>query len=251
MTQAATALRAAETNGMNLRTVSIPGFNVSPDLTFSSVKYGTFDNEASSRICGWERPPRALRTWSTPGIVALMGAHPTGYGGPAQPQSVGFHDYRLSMPPVTSKNVLWQNVLALMVREFGKENVTKFAAWAKIGVGSVLRIREQETSVGLDILEKIAKKSGVKPWQLLVPDLDVANPPMLAKDAEGIRALVANINASQEALSGMLRIGGNTHPADLEPSNVIEMPEANPNRLQSGGLSGRAAKKAATKQKGK
>lgn len=147
----------------------------------------------------------------------------------------------------TSKKVLWDNVLALMTREFGEENVTKFAAWAKIGVGSVLRIREQKTSIGLDIIEKIAKRAGVTPWQMLVPGLDARNPPMLAKDADGIRALVANINTSREAISGMLRESGNSESGELDalPPNVTQIPNPHPTRLQSGGLSGRAAKKAA------
>lgn len=157
------------------------------------------------------------------------------------------------MPPVTSKNVLWQNVLALMKQEFGEENVSKFAAWAKVGVGSVLRIREQKTSIGLDIVERIAKRAQIQPWQLLVPGLDVANPPMLAKDAERMRELVANINASQEALSGMLRKSGNTEHGSLDelPANVTAIPgEPRPSRQQSGGLSGRTSSKPA-KQKEK
>lgn len=154
--------------------------------------------------------------------------------------------------PQTSKRVLWENVLALMTREFGEENVTKFAAWAKIGVGSVLRIREQKTSIGLDIIEKIAKRAGVVSWQLLVPGLDSANPPMLEKDAKGIRELVNNITTSKEALSGMLRKSGNTEHGELEEeapaSNVTALPDPHPIRQQSGGLAGRAAKKTTTKQ---
>lgn len=104
--------------------------------------------------------------------------------------------------PASSKQVLWDNVLALMLKRWGRENLTGFAAWAEIGVGSVQRIRERETSVGLDIIEKIARKARVDPWQLLVPGLDASNPPMLAEDSARVRELVQRINQSQEALSG-------------------------------------------------
>ncbi len=156
-----------------------------------------------------------------------------------QPHTVGKYNYRIPMKE-DPKRVLWQNVLALMHREFGKVNVTQFAAWAKIGVGSVLRMREQQTSVGLDIVEKIAKKAGVEPWMLLVPGLDTGNPPMLAKDAEGIRVLVSNINKSQEALSGLLRVGGNTEQGGLDelPPNVRALPDPHPPRPKSSGIAG-------------
>lgn len=111
--------------------------------------------------------------------------------------------------PDQSRRVLWENVLALMVRKWGRENVTGFATWTGIGVGSVLRIREQKTSVGLDIVEKIAKKVGLEhSWQLLVPGLDALSPPMLAEDAAELREIQEQISRTHEAMSGVLRSAG-------------------------------------------
>lgn len=73
--------------------------------------------------------------------------------------------------PTATKRALWANVLALMERAYGGENLTRLARDSGIGPGSTTRIKEQRTSVGIDVLEKIAGAFGVRPWQLLTPDL--------------------------------------------------------------------------------
>lgn len=91
---------------------------------------------------------------------------------------------RVSVTP--AKAVLWANVQALMDARYGKENLTRLAADAKIGPGTATRIKEQRTSIGLDVLEQIAQAFGIEPWQLLVPGMDASNPPVLrvANNAE-------------------------------------------------------------------
>ncbi len=141
-----------------------------------------------------------------------------------QPHSVVFSDYRIRMPHRDTRITLWENVLALMHREFGEENVTGFARWAKIGVGSVQRIREQKTSVGLEIIEKIARKAKLDPWQMLVPDLDVTNAPVLAKDADKARILIDNLRSSRDALTRLLP--PDTEPGRLDGPNIVVLPGA-------------------------
>lgn len=80
---------------------------------------------------------------------------------------------------IDSNATLWQNVQALMVRKYGKTSIKPFAAFCKVGVGTIQRIEAQQTSVGLTILDKIAQKFDLAPWQLLVPGLDPSNPPTL------------------------------------------------------------------------
>jgi hypothetical protein len=126
-----------------------------------------------------------------------------------QPHSVGICSYRIRMT-VNSKKVLWQNVQALMKRQWGKENLTGFGNWVGIAVSNVQRIKAQKTSVGLD------KKAGLEPWQLLVPDLDVVSPQILASDPAGMKKLIDSLRRSTEALSGALRIQGNTESGDLD-----------------------------------
>lgn len=79
-----------------------------------------------------------------------------------------------------SKLVLWENVSALMKAKYGRENLTRLAAEAKVGPGTVSRIKAHETSVGIDVVEAIARIFKVEPWQLLVPGLDVADLPAVS-----------------------------------------------------------------------
>lgn len=58
---------------------------------------------------------------------------------------------------------------------YGKENLTRLIKEAHVGPGTVTRIKEQETSVGVDVLEKISTALKVAPWQLLHPTLGVKN----------------------------------------------------------------------------
>jgi transcriptional regulator with XRE-family HTH domain len=71
-----------------------------------------------------------------------------------------------------TKKILWANVLALMERRYGKENQKRFARDAGISTGTITRIKEQKTSIGIRELEQIARKFKVPPGALLLPNLD-------------------------------------------------------------------------------
>jgi transcriptional regulator with XRE-family HTH domain len=88
------------------------------------------------------------------------------------------------MKKPNSKLILWQNVSALMHARYGRENLTKLASDAKIGPATASRIKQHETSVGIDVVESIAKAFKVDAWQLLVPGFDAAEPPVLATQAD-------------------------------------------------------------------
>ena len=87
-----------------------------------------------------------------------------------QPLSVENLNYRAEMK-IDSKKVLWENVVSLMVSRYKKENLTKLAKDSGVGPGTMTRIKDQETSVGVDVLEKLAAVANVEPWQLLHPDM--------------------------------------------------------------------------------
>ena len=70
------------------------------------------------------------------------------------------------------KDTLWANVRALMLARYGRENINRLARDAKIGPASVQRIKDAETSVGIDVIEKIAKWGKLEPWQLLAPGMN-------------------------------------------------------------------------------
>ena len=67
------------------------------------------------------------------------------------------------------KKTLWANVRALMLERWGEENLNRLAREAKIGPGSAQRIKEGQTSVGLDVVEKVARALKVEPHLILFP----------------------------------------------------------------------------------
>lgn len=85
----------------------------------------------------------------------------------------------IEMPHTNSKPALWSAVLALMNKQYGGENLNRLAREAKVGPATSSRLKAQETSVGLDTLDKLADYFRVKPWQLLIPGFDPDHPPGL------------------------------------------------------------------------
>ena len=70
-----------------------------------------------------------------------------------------------------------------MVNKYGEENLNKTMKDSKamglpISLGSLQRIKEQETAVGLDVIDKIAGFFELQAWQLLIEGLDPTNPPV-------------------------------------------------------------------------
>lgn len=107
----------------------------------------------------------------------------TAYGRSCQPHSVDVLQYLQRMTKKDSKQVLWENVSRLMVKRYGKENLTRLAADSGVGPGTCTRIKVQSTSVGLEVVEAIAKALEAEPWQMLVPNLDPNKLPSLGGDS--------------------------------------------------------------------
>ena len=101
----------------------------------------------------------------------FIGVKPTAFGSLVQPHSVGVFPYRIRMGKSAAKTNLWENALSLMTSRYGAENLSRLARETKIGPGSASRIKAQETSVGVDVLEKIAGHFAVEPWRLMAPKL--------------------------------------------------------------------------------
>lgn len=92
-----------------------------------------------------------------------------------------------------SKKLLAAAVMALMTKHYGGENISRLAKDCKIGLGSAARVRDGETSVGLDIVDKIAEHFHVKPWELLVQGFSPDNRPTLQPLSEQERKLYARL----------------------------------------------------------
>jgi transcriptional regulator with XRE-family HTH domain len=100
---------------------------------------------------------------------------------------------------INTKATLWENVHALMVQHWGEENQSRLAKVCDVGLGTIARIKRMQTSVGLDVLERIAEHFHMSPWQLLVPGMDPKNPPTLQPVNEKERRLYEKImNAARE-----------------------------------------------------
>ena len=109
------------------------------------------------------------------------------------------------MATLDLKRVLWENVSALMRKHYGGENLTRLARETKCGPGTATRIKERETSVGIDVLTKIASAFQLQPWQLLVPGFDANHPPTLKPVTEEERALYARLLADAQRLANLNR----------------------------------------------
>jgi transcriptional regulator with XRE-family HTH domain len=100
---------------------------------------------------------------------------------------------------INTKATLWENVHALMLKHWGEENQSRLAKVCGVGLGTIARIKQQQTSVGLDVIERIAEHFHISPWQLLVPGMDAKNPPTLQPVNEKERRLYEKImNAARE-----------------------------------------------------
>lgn len=81
-----------------------------------------------------------------------------------------------------TKQIIWKNVQSLMEYKYGKDNLWQFCKFVGIGPASGTRIKECETSIGVDVLDKIAEAFDLETWHLLVPHLDPRNPPVFILD---------------------------------------------------------------------
>ena len=142
----------------------------------------------------------------------------TAYGRLGQPHSVASPGYGSEVIKKTdSRRVLWQNVSALMRSRYGKEHLTKFAEDIGAGPGTATRIKNQETSVGLEVIDRIAREFKLEAWQLFVPDLDPTNPPVLAPLTDSERRLYAKLRETVEVVGGLVREQGGPSPKTAAP----------------------------------
>lgn len=107
---------------------------------------------------------------------------------------------RLMADQIDSRAALWASVRALMVKEYGRENINRFSQRTKIPLATVGRIKSQQTSVGLEVIDRIAASFGLSGWQLLVPGFDPAAPPVLRAARNGESEMYERIMAAARDL---------------------------------------------------
>ena len=100
-------------------------------------------------------------------------------------------------------------------RAIGDTPVLAWATGKKLEQPTIRRILIGETSPTEQMISKIAAAMGLEPWQLLVPGLDIRNPPVLREANAAERALYDRLTKTIDEL-GQLKEAFNTMPASLE-----------------------------------
>lgn len=99
---------------------------------------------------------------------------------------------------LTAKQVLAANVGAILKHAKSTPN-----SWMNTDAKRMAVHRAKRGhNITIDTLQEIADKAGLEPWHLLVPNLDVANPPVFAL-SEHEKRLYANLQAAAQALPKM------------------------------------------------
>jgi transcriptional regulator with XRE-family HTH domain len=93
-----------------------------------------------------------------------------------QPHSVGKLRYRIRMQPADPKTYLWKTLVGRLgvPESTGVDAVFTLLKDSGVSRGTVQRIKERQTSVGVDQLSKLASHFKVEVWELLVPPGAVA-----------------------------------------------------------------------------
>lgn len=101
---------------------------------------------------------------------------------------------------MTARIVLAENFRRLMKSDAVLNSTQKIADKGISSNGTLGRVSKGETSVGIDVLELIANAYKLQTWQILVPDLDPENPPVLGGPDQVREASFGKISRSIAAL---------------------------------------------------
>lgn len=108
--------------------------------------------------------------------------------------------YRIRMASTDPKTYLWQNICSLM--GIDSPSIDAVTKRTKVGRGTIQRIKEGTTSVGVDNLAQIADAFDVEVWKLLAPNLEVA-------PAQAPVTTFSSLSAYEAALITVIRDGLN------------------------------------------
>lgn len=99
----------------------------------------------------------------------------------AQPPSVTFSRYGVGVSDLPA--IVAANIKAVLAHRQGEP--VRVSDLIKLGFanGTAQRFMKGETSIGLDMLQRVAEKLGLEPWQLLLADLDPAALPSICGPA--------------------------------------------------------------------
>jgi transcriptional regulator with XRE-family HTH domain len=103
--------------------------------------------------------------------------------------------------PLSSGQVLSANLQRLM--DEAKPPITQMAVSKVSGIPqrTISRIKRGEVSPTLNSIDGLAKAFGLLPWQLLVPEMDPRNPPLLRAASQEEKELYDRLLAAAEQLA--------------------------------------------------
>ena len=99
-----------------------------------------------------------------------------------------------------------------MQEHYGKENLNRLSRDVKVAVSTGSRMKAQETSVGVEVVDRLADYFRVEPWHLLMPDFDPDRPVMMlaasamAADLASILDAIPNPEKKQRAYTLMAQV---------------------------------------------
>ncbi len=126
------------------------------------------------------------------------------------------HHSKVEEKPVSAAfEIVAANLAGLMASHKSYNTQAAVGRAAKVDQKTVGRILNRTNEPSLDIIAKIARVFDLELWQMLVPNLEPTNPPMLASQSAALRRLYANLGQTAEAIEGVLRDEGNTRPSEL------------------------------------
>lgn len=107
---------------------------------------------------------------------------------------------KMNQSKFDSRLVLWNNLSALMQKHFGGENLNLLARTACVSPGTTARIKAQQTSVGLETLDRFAAAFGVSPNELIDPAFTVGGQESAMSEHEATPGAAPNKALSPIAL---------------------------------------------------
>lgn len=137
---------------------------------------------------------------STVHILAVSGLH-------CKPQTTNGSCYP---NPMGMKDIVRDNLKRLMERagdrgEKGLATQNGLAKASKVGQRSIGRILSLEQEPGVDVLHSIAQAYDLQGWQLLIPNFDPANPPLLKEASDTERDFWKSFEEAQEKMRALER----------------------------------------------
>lgn len=80
---------------------------------------------------------------------------------------------------IPTERILADNLNRLMAERWALDSNPKLSAVTKLSTSTISRLRNAAAACTLDTLDLLAEAFEIWPWQLLVPNLDPANFPVL------------------------------------------------------------------------